>query len=45
LRQLDPSPTDIIADIGCGTGSFLALLGTKLDTVTHLMRALFEIVQ
>jgi ubiquinone/menaquinone biosynthesis C-methylase UbiE len=27
LRQLAPQPTDIIADIGCGTGSFLALLG------------------
>src|SRR5215472_10809542 len=27
LRQLDPRPSDIIADIGCGTGSFLALLG------------------
>jgi len=27
LRQLDPQPSDIIADIGCGTGSFLALLG------------------
>jgi ubiquinone/menaquinone biosynthesis C-methylase UbiE len=26
LRQLDPRPSDIIADIGCGTGSFLALL-------------------
>jgi len=27
LRQLDPRPFDVIADIGCGTGSFLALLG------------------
>ena len=27
LRQLGPRPSDIIADIGCGTGSFLALLG------------------
>ena len=27
LRQLDPQPSDIIADIGCGTGSLLALLG------------------
>jgi ubiquinone/menaquinone biosynthesis C-methylase UbiE len=27
LRQLDPRPSDIVADIGCGTGSFLALLG------------------
>jgi ubiquinone/menaquinone biosynthesis C-methylase UbiE len=27
LRHLDPRPSDIIADIGCGTGSFLALLG------------------
>ena len=27
LRQLDPQPSDIIADIGCGTASFLALLG------------------
>jgi len=27
LRQLDPRPSDTIADIGCGTGSFLALLG------------------
>jgi ubiquinone/menaquinone biosynthesis C-methylase UbiE len=27
LRQLDPCPSDVIADIGCGTGSFLALLG------------------
>jgi ubiquinone/menaquinone biosynthesis C-methylase UbiE len=27
LRRLDPRPSDVIADIGCGTGSFLALLG------------------
>jgi ubiquinone/menaquinone biosynthesis C-methylase UbiE len=27
LRQLDPRSSDVIADIGCGTGSFLALLG------------------
>jgi len=27
LQQLDPRASDIIADIGCGTGSFLALLG------------------
>jgi ubiquinone/menaquinone biosynthesis C-methylase UbiE len=27
LRQLDPRSSDTIADIGCGTGSFLALLG------------------
>src|SRR5215472_471553 len=27
LRQLDPQPSDVIADIGCGTGSFLALVG------------------
>jgi len=27
LRQLDPRPSDIIADVGCGTGSLLALLG------------------
>lgn len=27
LRQLDPRPADVIADLGCGTGSFLALLG------------------
>ena len=27
LRQLDPQPSDIIADIGCGTGSFLTSLG------------------
>jgi ubiquinone/menaquinone biosynthesis C-methylase UbiE len=27
LRQLDPRPSDIIADIGRGTGSFLVLLG------------------
>jgi ubiquinone/menaquinone biosynthesis C-methylase UbiE len=27
LRQLDPQPSDVIADIGCGTGSFLTLLG------------------
>jgi ubiquinone/menaquinone biosynthesis C-methylase UbiE len=29
LRQLDPRPGDVIADLGCGTGSFLALLGRK----------------
>jgi ubiquinone/menaquinone biosynthesis C-methylase UbiE len=29
LRQLDPRPSDIIADIGCGTGSFLALVGAS----------------
>lgn len=27
LRQLAPQPPDVIADLGCGTGSFLALLG------------------
>jgi len=27
VRQLDPRPSDVIADIGCGTGSLLALLG------------------
>ena len=27
LRHLNPQPSDIIADIGCGTGSFLTLLG------------------
>jgi len=27
LRQLDPQPPDVIADIGCGTGSFLKLVG------------------
>jgi len=27
LRQLDPQASDVIADIGCGTGSFLRLLG------------------
>jgi len=27
LRQLDPQPSDSIADIGCGTGTFLVLLG------------------
>jgi ubiquinone/menaquinone biosynthesis C-methylase UbiE len=27
LQQLDPRAFDIIADIGCGTGSFLALIG------------------
>lgn len=28
LRQLNPIADDVIADIGCGTGSFLALVGT-----------------
>jgi len=27
LRQLNPSADDVIADIGCGTGSLLAKLG------------------
>jgi len=27
LRQMDPRPSDVVADIGCGTGTFLALLG------------------
>ena len=27
LRQLNPQPTDVIADVGCGTGSFLVLAG------------------
>src|SRR5262249_23494381 len=27
LRQVDPRPSDVIADIGCGTGTLLALLG------------------
>lgn len=35
LEQLAPSATDVIADIGCGTGSFLALLGrSSPGTVT-----------
>src|SRR5262249_21260560 len=33
LRQLDPRPSDIIADIGCGTGSFLALIGKSVKSV------------
>jgi ubiquinone/menaquinone biosynthesis C-methylase UbiE len=32
LRQLDPRPSDVIADLGCGTGSFLALLGARLPS-------------
>jgi ubiquinone/menaquinone biosynthesis C-methylase UbiE len=27
LRQLNPQKSDVVADIGCGTASFLALLG------------------
>ena len=27
LRQLNPRPSDVIADLGCGTASFLTLLG------------------
>jgi ubiquinone/menaquinone biosynthesis C-methylase UbiE len=27
LRQLAPGPSDVIADIGCGTGTFLAWIG------------------
>jgi len=27
LRQVNPGPRDVIADVGCGTASFLALLG------------------
>ena len=34
LRQLDPQPSDIIADIGCGTGSFLALIGKSVKSVS-----------
>jgi ubiquinone/menaquinone biosynthesis C-methylase UbiE len=33
LRQLDPRQSDIIADIGCGTGSFLGLLGRTAKSV------------
>ena len=29
LRQVAPKPGDMIADLGCGTGSFLALLGRQ----------------
>ena len=29
LRQLDVRPSDVIVDLGCGTGSFLVLLGGK----------------
>jgi len=34
LRQLDPRPSDIVADIGCGTGSFLALIGKSVRSVS-----------
>jgi len=30
LRQLDPQASDVIADIGCGTGSFLSLFGRDM---------------
>lgn len=29
LKQLDPQPGDIVADLGCGTASFLALIGKQ----------------
>lgn len=29
LRQLDQRPTDVVADLGCGTGSLLRLLGEQ----------------
>lgn len=32
LAQLAPRPSDVIADVGCGTGSFLALLGRSGST-------------
>jgi ubiquinone/menaquinone biosynthesis C-methylase UbiE len=34
LRQLAPRPSDVIADIGCGTGSLLALLGRAAKSAT-----------
>ncbi|HIV71787.1 MAG TPA: class I SAM-dependent methyltransferase [Candidatus Aquabacterium excrementipullorum] len=34
LRQLAAQPGDVIADLGCGTGSFLALLGRQVPGST-----------
>lgn len=34
LRQLDPQATDVIADLGCGTGSFLKLVGSVAGRAT-----------
>jgi len=33
LRQLDPRESDVIADLGCGTASFLALVGKAATPV------------
>jgi ubiquinone/menaquinone biosynthesis C-methylase UbiE len=33
LRQLNPVADDVIADIGCGTGSFLSLLGSTVASL------------
>ena len=30
LRQVNPQPEDVIADLGCGTASFLAMLGKRM---------------
>lgn len=54
LRQLNPQPLNVIADIGCGTGSLLRLIGSAATNAkligidperTWLMRMLFRIVQ
>src|SRR5262249_1604365 len=34
LRQIDPTPGDVIADIGCGTGSQIKLLARACPSLT-----------
>jgi ubiquinone/menaquinone biosynthesis C-methylase UbiE len=34
LRQIDPQNTDAIADIGCGTGTLIALIGRAVQPAT-----------
>src|SRR5262249_5651269 len=34
LRQIDPRPGDVIADVGCGTGSQMKLLGQSCPSAT-----------
>jgi ubiquinone/menaquinone biosynthesis C-methylase UbiE len=39
LEQLDPRDADAIADVGCGTGTFLGLLGRAAPSARRAVGA------